>query len=99
VLQYTGGDASGWVTIASGSGAVIDDVLGYWDTSRLRLCAYALRLVVWDSAVPDCNHALRHRSEYATSVIVGCPGDINFDGMIDLTDLAELLAHYRESCP
>jgi hypothetical protein len=98
-LQYTGGDATGWVTIASGSSAVINNVLGYWNTSNLRLCAYTLRLVVADSAVLDCNHALHHWTEYTTSVIIGCEGDLDMNGMINLSDLAALLAHYGETCP
>lgn len=98
-LQYTGGDASGWVTIASGSSPVINNVLGYWNTSDLRLCAYTLRLVVRDSAVLDCNHALHHWTEYHTSVIIGCEGDIDMNGVIDLSDLAALLANYGQTCP
>jgi hypothetical protein len=98
-LQYAGGDASGWVTIASGSTPVVNDILGRWDTSGLRLCAYTLRLVVADSAVLNCNHALHHWTEYTTSVIVGCEGDIDMNGLINLTDLAILLGQYGETCP
>ncbi len=88
VLQYTGGDESGWVTINSSAGPVSNGVLGEWDTSELRPCAYTLRLVVWDTATLNCNHTSRHRSEYAVSVNVGACGDFDTDddGDVDLFD-------------
>ena len=92
VLQYTGGDASGWVTIQSGTTSVTDGVLGTWDTTRLRRCAYTLRLVVTDQAVLNCNSAVHHRSEYTVSVIVGTCGDLDVDddGDVDLEDYSVL---------
>jgi len=88
VLQYTGGAASSWVTIASGSGPVVGGLLGEWDTTSLRPCAYTLRLVVTDAAVVNCNGAIHHRSEYTVSVNVGACGDfdVDDDGDVDLFD-------------
>ncbi len=88
VLQYSGGAASGWVNIASGNTPVVGGVLGMWDTTALRPCAYMLRLVVVDRAVLNCNGAIRHRSEYTVSVNVGTCGDfdVDDDGDVDLFD-------------
>jgi hypothetical protein len=90
-LQYTGDAAHGWVTIASGN-ASIAGVLANWDTSALAECAYTLRLVVTDTAVLDCNSALRNQTEYYVSVNVGpdgpaLRGDIDCDGVVDLADI------------
>jgi len=38
-----------WLTIQAGDVAVYEDLLGYWDTSRLPVGDYALRLVVTDN--------------------------------------------------
>ncbi len=97
-LYYTGDGVSGWVTIGSGSSNVNNGLLGRWDTTGLPHCAYTLRLLVWDQAKVSCT-TNTHRSEYLVSVNVGCPSDIDHDGDIDLSDLAELLAHYGETCP
>ena len=90
-LQYTGGAAHGWVTIASGN-ASIAGVLTNWDTAGFANCAYTLRLIVTDAAVLDCNSASRNQAEYTVSVNVGpeCPalrGDINCDGLVDFGDI------------
>ncbi len=90
-LQYAGGNAHGWVTITSGNFAVVGGLLANWNTAGLAECAYALRLVVTDQAVLNCNSALRHQTEYVVVVNVGTPsigrGDINCDGMIDFGDI------------
>lgn len=88
-LSWTGGDAHSWVTIAAGNTAVKDDLLGVWDTRWLRPCAYALRLVVTDQAVIDCNGALHNQAEYTVSVNVGGDAsrmDTDGDGDVDLVD-------------
>jgi hypothetical protein len=88
-LQYTGGDSSGWVTINSGNTSVAGGLLGNWDTTGLRPCAYTLRLVVTDDAVISCNSANRHRTEYKVSVNVGIRGDYDGDGDVDLFDYSQ----------
>ncbi len=87
-LQYTGGDASGWVTIDSGTTSIVDGSLGIWDTTSLEPCAYTLRLLVTDQAEVNCNSAVHHWSEYTVSVNVGTCGDfdVDDDGDVDLYD-------------
>ncbi|RJP38608.1 MAG: hypothetical protein C4547_04320 [Phycisphaerales bacterium] len=69
-LQYTGGDAHGWVTIASGNAPVINDTLGVWNTDGLRPCAYTLRLIVTDKANVNCT-GNTHRTDDYVSLNVG----------------------------
>lgn len=85
VLQYSGGNAHGWVTIANGNAPVINNVLGNWDTSALRWCAYTLRLLAYDTAVVSCDDP--HMSEYTISVNVGERCDINGDGTANPFDI------------
>ncbi|MHC4947173.1 MAG: hypothetical protein ACYTG1_02770 [Planctomycetota bacterium] len=101
VLQYTGGNQNGWVTIASGSAPVINGVLGTWDTTGLLTCPHTLRLLVSDSAIVDCNGAIHHQSVHLVSVNVGCDecqGDVNHDGVIDIGDLLIVLGFWG-ACP
>lgn len=86
VLQYTGDGIHGWVTIDSGTTSIVGGLLGKWDTTLLDVCAYTLRLVVWDKA-RNCGGSI-HRSEYTVSVNVGWPGDLNGDGKVDILDLS-----------
>lgn len=90
VLQYTGGDANGWVTIASGNSPIVDGLLGVWDTRELRPCCYTIRLVVTDAATVNCDGP--HRSEYLVSVDVGDCRTYDFDtdddGDVDVNDFA-----------
>lgn len=87
-LSYTGGDANGWVTIASGNTPVINNVLANWDTTGLRKCAYTLRLIVVDRANVSCSGST-HRTDYYASVGVGWTvvGDSNCDGLVDFNDI------------
>ena len=98
-LQYAGGTASGWVTIASSNANVNNGLLANWDTTGLQKCAYTLRLIATDTAVLDCNDSSRNQSEYDLSVIVGCEGDLDFNGVIDRTDLALLLINFGFPSP
>jgi len=88
VLQFTGDGVHGWQTIASGDGPAGAGVLGQWDTTNLPPCAYALRLLVSDAAVVDCNGVIHNTSEYTVTVNVGFCGDfdVDDDGDVDLTD-------------
>ncbi len=100
-LQVTGGPYVGWQTLASGNTSVIGGLLGIWDTSTLPPCAYTLRLLVTDAAAVNCNAAITHQSEDLASVIVDanpCPGDVDGDGDVDVTDLAIILANFGQSC-
>lgn len=87
-LAYTGGDAHGWVTIATGHASVNNGLLGVWRTGGLRPCAYTLRLVVTDESVLNCNSALHNQSEYSVSTELGIHGcfDYDNDGDVDLDD-------------
>ncbi len=98
VLQYTGGDAAGWVTIASGHANVFNGVLGVWDTTGLRPCAYTLRLLVSDAAGVNCS-GYTHQSEYLVSVTVGdcdaADADFDNDGDVDLNDFSTFQACFN----
>ena len=87
VLQYTGGDTNGWVTIATGNTSVTDGLLANWDTTALRRCAYTLRLIVSDAAGIDCS-GYTNQAEYLVSVYVGVRGmfDYDGDGDVDMDD-------------
>jgi hypothetical protein len=101
-LYYTGGDAHGWVPISGGLAPVINGVLGNWNTSGLRPCAYTLRLLVSDQSIVNCNGAITNWTEYTTSVTIGgapCPGDINGDRRVDNIDLQVILDNWARICP
>lgn len=86
VLQYTGNGWHNWVTIASGNTEVPGGLLAVWDTSGLNACAYTLRLIARDTAVRNCNSVLENETQTTTSVVVGLPGDLNFDWQVNLAD-------------
>lgn len=86
-LYYSGGDAHDWTLIAGGSTAVVNSVLANWNTVGLRSCAYALRLVVTDQAVINCNGAIHNETEYVTLVGVGKACDLNGDGFANGMDV------------
>ncbi len=98
-LQYTGGDAHDWVTIASDTLPVVNGALGSWDTSDLPACAYTIRLVVTDRAIINCNGAIRHRSEYEVSLNVGICGDCDLDKDVDLPDFALFQENFTGPLP
>ncbi len=80
VLQYSDADTGIWQEINSGTSPVVDGVLGNWDTTGLPKCAYALRLIVEDHAVVDCDDTGGHRSEALALIEVGVHGDFDYDG-------------------
>ena len=102
-LQYTGGAANGWVTIASGTTPVSNGLLAPWDTTHLPACAYTLRLLVSDAA--DVNCISNNEAEYTVSVGVGyfLMGDLNCDGIVDFNDINAFVACLTNgghcSCP
>lgn len=101
-LQYTGGAAHGWVTIASGNAPVIGGVLAVWNTNPLLRCDYTLRLIVTDSAVINCG-PYYNQMEYLTSLTVGRGGDFDRDGAIAPVDIAAFVnrwfADLNAVCP
>ena len=93
-LQYTGGDANGWVTISSGNTSVMNGLFASWDTSQLRPCCYTIRLVVTDQAVVNCSGG--HQAEYYVSLDIGncaatCDLDCDNDGDVDLDDYLDFM--------
>ena len=99
-LEYTDG-AGVWTPIASGTQNVTNGLLYQWDVSALPVCAYTLRLRVYDTSVADCNSPIRQRTDAMVSFIVAgeeCIGDLNGDNIVNLSDLAELLSRYGDVC-
>jgi hypothetical protein len=96
-IQYTGGDAHGWVTIASGN-ANASGVLANWNTAGLRPCAYTLRLIAGDAASINCG-STNNQTERLVSVNVGCAGDFNRSGGVSVQDIFDFLAAYFAGCP
>lgn len=86
-LYYAGGDTHTWTLINSGTTSVVNGVLANWNSSGLSSCAYALRLVVTDKSVIDCNGVLHNQREYVTLVGVGNACDVNGDGFADGLDV------------
>lgn len=97
-LQYTGGNASGWVTINSGNTPVINGVLGNWNTAGLQRCAYTLRLVVTDEANISCSGNV-HRTDFNVSVNLGQRCDFNDDGLCNGLDIAIFTDCLINGCP
>ena len=104
-LQVVGGDIRDWTEFASGQAAVVDDRLALWDTRQwdLRPCAYAVRLVVNTGALVNCVDYQRSVDHVTFTVGTAgggtCPGDLDGDGVIGISDLALLLAAFGLPCP
>ena len=102
-LSFTGGGFDEWVPINSGSAPVSNGLLANWDVSGLPPCCYTLRLTASDQAALACNGVVHNVGEFLVSVEVldpaACPEDINGNGIVDLTDLALLLAAFDLTCP
>lgn len=90
--------SGGWVTIASGNAPVINGVFANWNTAGLPKCAYTIRLIVSDKSVIDCGPFVQ-QSEDTASFVLGCEGDLDFDGVVGQSDLGALLANYGIPCP
>lgn len=99
-VQYTGGDAHGWVTIATGTSNIINGVLASWDARALRDCCYTIRLVVTDGVNMNCSGS-GHRSEYTVSLDLGaaCTQDYNGDGAVNSQDYFDFLTVFFGGCP
>lgn len=98
-LQYTGGDSSGWVTIASGNSPVASGgVIASWNTTGLRTCAYTLRLLVGDLATDNCGNG-GNSSEYTVSIDLGCAADFNHSGGTEVQDIFDMLSAWFAGCP
>lgn len=96
-LQYTGGDAAGWVTIASGNSNA-SGVLANWNTAGLRPCAYTIRLLASDRSAVNCG-STSNQTEVTTSVILACPGDFDLNGTAGTNDIFEFLNAWFGGCP
>lgn len=104
-LQYTGGDAHGWVTIASGStNKPAGSILGTWNTAGLRPCAYTLRLIATDASAVNCS-GYYQQTEHTVSISIGCPADVDDgngrgypDGGITVDDLLYFLERFDRGC-
>jgi subtilisin-like proprotein convertase family protein len=98
-LQYTGGPANGWQTIASGVSPVNNNVLATWDTSALPACSYTLRLLVSDASIVSCIGS--NSAEFLVSIELGddCPADIDGSGDVSNGDLQMILDNWADVCP
>ena len=97
-LQYTGGNAHSWVTIATGTSNITNATLATWNTAGLAPCAYTLRLLVSDQSAINCG-STTNQAEYTTSVKVGCPADFNSSGGVSVQDIFDFLAEFFSPCP
>lgn len=91
-LSVTGGPYNDFVTIATGTTNIINDVIAAWDTTELPQCCYTLRLTVVDRALVNCS--TNHRTDYYVSVDLAdplCGADFNNDGGIDGSDVEAFL--------
>lgn len=86
-LYFSGGDFHHWSLITGSQSPVVNGLLANWNTAGLRSCSYALRLVVTDRAIVDCNSASHNQSEYITTVNVGKVCDVNGDGLVNGLDV------------
>jgi hypothetical protein len=97
-LDYTGGDATGWVRISQGTAPMFYNVLGMWNTAGLRRCAYTLRLTAWDTASVNCG-AGSNATERLVSVDLGCAADFDRSGGLAVADIFAFLDAWFAGCP
>ena len=98
ILDYTGGAAHGWVTIAEGAGPIAGGLLANWNTAGLVSCDYTLRLRVHDDAVIDCG-PWTNAAEYMVSIHVGPYADCNGDGVLTVADFGCFQTAFLLPCP
>jgi hypothetical protein len=91
-VEYTGGDAAGWMPLAEGDAPVNNGLFWTWDTSGLRRCAYTIRLRVYDTAVVNCDD--NNYREYTVSIDLRAPGDFNLDGVVNSQDYFDFLSAF-----
>ncbi len=99
-LQYIGGPAHTWTTIATGNSNVVGGLLAAWNTSALPRCSYALRLVVSDAANVSC--VTSNTAEYLVALTIGCSADADGNNAVSVNDLFTFLADWfaqNGSCP
>lgn len=89
-LDYTGGNSSTWVNIATSSTGVTNGPIATWDTSGLRPCAYTLRLRVTASAMAV---------ETMRSLVIAVPGDANLSGTVNFDDVTLVLSAFNLAGP
>ena len=104
-LDYFHPTTREWTWIANGTTSVNNAVLGDWNTAGLPACYYTLRLRVWDESIIDNLGAAdrQYAEDYLAIAVgeVGCPGDVNGDGVINFGDIdpfVELLST-GATCP
>ncbi len=97
VVQIAPNESDGWTTIASGDTPVINGTLAMWDTTSLPACAYAIRVVATDESRVNCTGFVQQR-EAVRTVEVGCPADVNADGVGSIQDLLQFLTYFFAGC-
>jgi hypothetical protein len=103
-LDYYIPSTQSWQPIDSGGTAVVNGLLGTWDTTTLAPCYYTLRLRVWDDSILNtCTSggAQQYKEDFL-SVAVGdvqCRGDVNGDGTVNWRDIDPFIELMNTTCP
>jgi hypothetical protein len=96
-LQVVGGPWNTWQPIASGTGNIVNGVLGVFATGSRPQCEYAVRLIVNDRSLVGCGGGVQSR-EFVTTIGVSQPGecdDIDFNNDGSVFDPADIDAFLR----
>lgn len=104
-LQVTGGGWHDWLTIATGTSPIVNNVLGVWATAGLPSCAYNVRLIARDKSIRDCT-GTGQTTEYYQTLLISPGGagllccDANHDGSGNGADVQAFLdCLLAGSCP